>query len=115
MELYCKALPAPTRPARVRVAEIKSFAIQSIGEIKSGIYEIKEAFQVGHYLDAVIFENLVRRFLLVVKIKFITQPRATTSHHSHTQEIWTVIAKSGIAHQLLYFYFSFIAYVYAVL
>src|SRR5688572_32512543 len=81
--LYGETFTTSTSTARIWIAEIKSLAVQSIGEIQCGIYEIKKAFKIGNDLYAVVLEHLVSRLLLVVKIKFVAQPRS----EEHTSEL----------------------------
>ena len=109
--LYGETFTTSTSTARIWIAEIKSLAVQSIGEIQCGIYEIKKAFKIGNDLYAVVLEHLVSRLLLVVKIKFVTKPRTTTPNNTYPHKVSGIICNTGISHQLLYFGFCLIAYV----
>lgn len=57
--LNSEGLPAPTRPARIRVIKIKTLAIKAFGKFEGGVDEIEQAFKVGDDFYAITFEHLV--------------------------------------------------------
>ena len=109
-----KTLPTATTAARIWVVEIKSFAIQSIAEIKFGIDEIKKAFQITNQGNAFVFKNLVHGLFLIVEIHFVRQAAATPTHYAYPQKVIRVVSDSGLRHKGINFLFCFVAYGYRV-
>ena len=72
--LHGETLPASAGTAGIGVAEIKSFAVESVGEVEGGIDEVQETFKIGYQFHAVIFKCLVHGFGFVVKVQFVTEP-----------------------------------------
>jgi len=107
--LHRKALPASAATAGVGVAEVKTFAIEAIGEIKSRIAQIQKTLQVGHYPYALVFKHLVAGLGLIIKIELVRQARTTTPDHTHAKKV--IIAKLGFSPQLVNFFLRFITYV----
>lgn len=107
--LYRKALPATTGAAGVGIAEIKSFTVQTVGEVKRSIDEVEKTFQVGHHFHTIVLEYLVHGFSLVVEVKLVAQPGAATAYHTYSYKIRRILADTGLVHQLHYFVLCFIA------
>jgi hypothetical protein len=70
---YRETLATGTGSARIRIDEMKSLSIQSIGEFKHRIEKIEYAFHIGHQLHALVVEDLVRWLLFVIETHFVTQ------------------------------------------
>ena len=66
-----ETLSTTTTAAGIRVTEIEALPIQTLTEIECGVYQVKKTFQVGYYLQPVVFENLVIWFLHIIEIHFI--------------------------------------------
>ena len=113
--LYRKTLATATTPAGIGVIEVKTLPIQTVAELQFRVHEVQKAFQVGYNTDALVFKNLVHRFLLVVKIHFITQSAASPAHHAYAQEIAGVLVYTGIFHQAQHHFPGFVTDEYRII
>ena len=71
--LYGETIPTTTSSAGIGIAEIESFAVQTIAKIECGIYQVEKTFQIGHYFHTIVFKNLVGGLGFVVEIELVTK------------------------------------------
>ena len=114
VQLYGKAFSAAAGAGGVGVLEVKTLARKAVGEVQFGVHQVQEAFQVGHYLHAVVLKHLVGRLDLVVEVHLVAQAGAAAAYHADAQEVGRIIAMTGLPYQLLYFFSCFVGYRYCV-